>query len=235
MPSITSSTALFTEAFVLIESDKTTKQSFDNDNNDDGSKIHQTQSRFNDFNDDDEEEYDFERKLSPKVIKIKYGLLQGLLVRMDKMFRKSGMMKKDKNPHHPHPIRLQPVKAYLGIPYASPPTGALRFMPPVTPTHWHGIRLATELQSICPQRIPYSDLVLNQTLSTEALKLMPLSRFEWLRRIIPKMLNQSEDCLYLNIYTPDLGSEWSEIKKSTKMKKTTIPINDQRHSFSQGN
>ena len=229
MPSIKST--LFTDAFVLTDSDKSSsKQSFNND----GSNIHSTPTIFNDYNlDDIDDDYDFERKLSSTVVKIKYGLLQGLLVKMDKVF--GNTIKSTKNHHHHHPIRLQPVKAYLGIPYASPPTGALRFMPPVTPTHWRGIRLATELQSLCPQRIPYADLVLNQTTSTEALKLMPLSRFEWLRRIIPRMSNQSEDCLYLNIYTPDLGSEWSEIKKST-VKKTSdsIVVADQRQVFNQG-
>lgn len=229
MPSIKST--LFTDAFVLTDSDKSSsKQSFNNDR----SNIHSTPTIFNDYNlDDNDDDYDFERKLSSTVVKIKYGLLQGLLVKMDKVF--GNTIKSTKNHHHHHPIRLQPVKAYLGIPYASPPTGALRFMPPVTPTHWRGIRLATELQSLCPQRIPYADLVLNQTTSTEALKLMPLSRFEWLRRIIPRMSNQSEDCLYLNIYTPDLGSEWSEIKKSTVKKASdSIVVADQLQVFNQG-
>jgi carboxylesterase type B len=38
--------------------------------------------------------------------------------------------------------------------------------------------------------------------STEALKRMPLQRFEYMRKIIPLLRNQSEDCLYLNIFTP---------------------------------
>ena len=31
---------------------------------------------------------------------------------------------------------LGPVEAYLGVPYASPPVGRLRFMPPVAPQGW---------------------------------------------------------------------------------------------------
>ncbi|XP_075585134.1 uncharacterized protein LOC124494794 isoform X3 [Dermatophagoides farinae] len=228
MPSSSISPILFANAFILSDSDKSTSSKQTSFYNDGLQYGHTSQSRFNNYNDDndDDDYYDFERKLSSTVVKIKYGLLQGLLVRMDKMFSNSTKTTKNHHHHHHHPIRLQPVKAYLGIPYASPPTGALRFMPPVTPAHWRGIRLATELQPLCPQRIPYADLVLNQTTSTEALKLMPLARFEWLRRIVPRMLNQSEDCLYLNIYTPDLGSEWPEIKKSSVKKTDSIIVAD---------
>ena len=31
---------------------------------------------------------------------------------------------------------LGPVEAFLGLPYASPPVGRLRFMPPVEPQGW---------------------------------------------------------------------------------------------------
>jgi neuroligin len=36
----------------------------------------------------------------------------------------------------------------------------------------------------------------------EALKEMPRGYLEYLRRIEPYLRNQSEDCLYLNIYSP---------------------------------
>jgi hypothetical protein len=36
---------------------------------------------------------------------------------------------------------------------------------------------------------------------------MPKGRLEYLKRLLPYLKNQSEDCLYLNIYAPIQG-EW---------------------------
>ena len=91
---------------------------------------------------------------------------------------------------------LTPVEAFLGVPYASPPTNTLRFMPPVTSTYWRGIRLANRFGPVCPQNVPY----INNT--TESLKKMSNSRFEYLKRVVTFLRNQSEDCLYLNLYVP---------------------------------
>jgi neuroligin len=49
---------------------------------------------------------------------------------------------------------LQPVEAFLGLPYASPPVGALRYMPPVSPISWNGIRLMDKYGPACPQTLP---------------------------------------------------------------------------------
>ncbi|KFM62836.1 Neuroligin-4, Y-linked, partial [Stegodyphus mimosarum] len=62
---------------------------------------------------------------------------------------------------------LQSVDVFLGIPYASPPISALRFMPPVTPSHWKGVRSADKFSPVCPQKPPD---IRNET---EALKRMP--------------------------------------------------------------
>lgn len=52
---------------------------------------------------------------------------------------------------------------------------------------------------VCPQRLP------NIANETAALEKMPKGRLEYLRRLLPYLQNQSEDCLYLNIYVPIHG------------------------------
>ena len=68
------------------------------------------------------------------------------------------------------------VAEFLGIPYAAPPTGNLRWRPRSPPAEWQGVRDATQFGPSCPQ--PPSPFV-------------PPGPF-------------SEDCLYLNVYTPAL-------------------------------
>src|ERR1700749_983067 len=43
------------------------------------------------------------------------------------------------------------VDAFLGLPYAAPPTGHLRWRPPQPPADWHGVRDATSFAPSCPQ------------------------------------------------------------------------------------
>lgn len=45
----------------------------------------------------------------------------------------------------------KPVYAYLGIPYAEPPVGKLRFAAPEPAKPWSEIRNATEYGASCPQ------------------------------------------------------------------------------------
>ena len=40
---------------------------------------------------------------------------------------------------------------FLGIPYAAPPVGALRWRPPAPAAIWHGVRAATSYGNRCPQ------------------------------------------------------------------------------------
>lgn len=85
----------------------------------------------------------------------------------------------------------QKVIQYLGIPYAQPPLGKLRFTIPVTEPlpSWSGIRNATQFASSCHQMT--NRLKLHEKLYK---RLLPLDQLD------PGV---SEDCLYLNIYTPD--------------------------------
>ncbi|XP_011185054.2 uncharacterized protein LOC105213718 [Zeugodacus cucurbitae] len=68
------------------------------------------------------------------------------------------------------------VRAFMGVPYALPPVGNLRFKPPVPYGSWSGERLAIKDAPPCIQRDPL-------TRQTEIVG--------------------SEDCLYLNVYTPE--------------------------------
>src|SRR5215470_12151311 len=65
------------------------------------------------------------------------------------------------------------IDQFLGVPYAAPPVGALRWAAPQPVTPWHGIRSAQSYGNRCPQLAsgngPRSD---------------------------------TEDCLYLNVFSP---------------------------------
>lgn len=73
------------------------------------------------------------------------------------------------------------VDAYLGIPYAAPPVGVLRFKKPVPPSPWRPYVLdATRKSSACIQFTPADPIP------------------SWAEH----ESKQSEDCLYLNVWTP---------------------------------
>eukprot|EP00076_Gallus_gallus_P025408 XP_015147943.2 fatty acyl-CoA hydrolase precursor, medium chain isoform X2 [Gallus gallus] len=78
------------------------------------------------------------------------------------------------------------VNVFLGLPFAKAPVGPLRFSEPQPPEPWKGVRDATSYPPMCLQ-----DKVLGQFESDYV-----TNRKE---KII---LQMSEDCLYLNIYTP---------------------------------
>ncbi|XP_050309519.1 neuroligin-1-like isoform X2 [Anthonomus grandis grandis] len=123
-------------------------------------------------------------KYSTRVVKTKYGALRGVMI-------------------HIHP----PVEAFLGVPYATPPVGSLRYMPPVTPSIWKNTKLADRFGAVCPQRLPD---IGNRS---EALLEFPKARLLYLEKLLPLLANQSEDCLYLNIYVPRTASGEEEPTK----------------------
>jgi len=74
-------------------------------------------------------------------------------------------------------INARQVRAFLGIPYAAPPVGNLRWRPPQPPAAWKGVREARQYGHRCMQGRPFLDMVFQDS-------------------------GPSEDCLYLNVFTP---------------------------------
>jgi len=73
------------------------------------------------------------------------------------------------------------VYEFLGIPYAAPPVGALRWMPPQPVAHWRELLKATKFANTCAQVTELG--------------------------VFAGPPNINEDCLYLNVFTTRLGGE----------------------------
>ena len=69
------------------------------------------------------------------------------------------------------------VAAFKGVPYAAPPVGLLRWQGPKPASHWKGTRNAVEFGARCMQGNIYGDMIFRDK-------------------------GPSEDCLYLNVWTP---------------------------------
>src|SRR5437763_17176188 len=75
------------------------------------------------------------------------------------------------------------VAVFKGIPYAAPPFGPRRLQPPARPEPWSGVREATAYGPTAPHG-PYP------------------APFD---QLLPEPVIPGEDCLNLNIWTPDPG------------------------------
>lgn len=69
------------------------------------------------------------------------------------------------------------IRVFKGLPFAQPPVGVLRWREPQPPKNWTGVRKADQFGARCPQRPVFSDMNFRSN-------------------------GMSEDCLYLNIWTP---------------------------------
>ncbi|XP_055548902.1 uncharacterized protein LOC129732246 isoform X2 [Wyeomyia smithii] len=142
-------------------------------------------------------------RYSTNIIKTKYGPIRGIL-------------------KHSNPI----VETFLGVPYASPPVGNLRYMPPVTPSMWKTVRLADNYSPVCHQTLPKSQF------GSDYPDIHLFPRLTQLRRLLPLLANQSEDCLYLNLYVPRSGES---VEPYGPPKATIVYIHGESYEWSSGN
>ena len=78
------------------------------------------------------------------------------------------------------------VQAFLGLPYAAPPVGDLRWKAPQPPANWKGERDATKFGAHCAQNHVFDDLIFQDN-------------------------GGSEDCLFLNVYAPAISNAKSKL------------------------
>ena len=87
----------------------------------------------------------------------------------------------------------QQTVIFRGVPYAQPPVGALRFRRPQEHAPWEGVRDCTAFGPRCPQ----ADLASMDFYGKEFYRGLPD--------------DESEDCLYLNIWTPASATAQSRL------------------------
>lgn len=76
------------------------------------------------------------------------------------------------------------IASFKGMPYAAPPVGERRWRPPAPAAHWDGVRDATRFGAACIQPTPHVQSIYSADLG-----------------------RTSEDCLTLNVWTPDVAGK----------------------------
>jgi len=79
-------------------------------------------------------------------------------------------------------VETSGIHSFKGVPFAQPPVGNLRWREPQAPQKWQGIRKADHFGPQAMQRAIYSDMIFRSD-------------------------GKSEDCLYLNVWTPAKSSK----------------------------
>jgi para-nitrobenzyl esterase len=78
------------------------------------------------------------------------------------------------------------VNAFMGLPYAAPPVGDMRWKAPAPPAKWKATRDATHYGAHCAQGRVFADMIFQDAAP-------------------------SEDCLYLNVYSPSMAKAGSKL------------------------
>jgi len=102
------------------------------------------------------------------------GLVAGLSARMQ---ADPLTVKTEQGKAHGKTLNDGKVKAFLGLPYAAPPVGELRWKAPQPPVKWKGTRDASKFGAHCAQGHVFDDMIFQDSAN-------------------------SEDCLFLNVYAP---------------------------------
>src|ERR1035438_7316001 len=102
------------------------------------------------------------------------GLLLGLST---VCYADSLTVKTERGKVHGKTINDGKVKAFLGLPYAAPPVGDLRWKAPEAAAKWKGERDASKFGAHCAQGRVFDDMIFQDA-------------------------GPSEDCLFLNVYAP---------------------------------
>ena len=109
-----------------------------------------------------------------------------LLVFSSLAYADSLTIKTEQGKVHGKTINDGKVKAWLGLPYAAPPVGDLRWKAPQPADKWSGERDATKYGAHCAQNHVFDDMVFQDD-------------------------GPKEDCLFLNVYAPDTADKKSKL------------------------
>ena len=105
--------------------------------------------------------------VSSVTVSTKYGQIEGVMASY---------------PNEPSPFKS--VNKFLGVPFAAPPIGELRFKAPQSPKEWKpNVRSAKKHANLCLQNKVYADILFTP---------------------YAQNFSFSEDCLYLDVYTPNI-------------------------------